>query len=76
MNAHKELDEQLLKTIANMPTGGTFSDLRRLAMPTAEASGRHVDHVLNGRLQHLRKKGLIKFFAGRWVQVVNNAQVG
>ena len=76
---HKHLDEALLFAIeqnlsgqaGGWRSGSKFADLLTLpaVQRTAIETGRHQDHILNGRLQYLRKQGKVTFGDGRWHRV-------
>lgn len=72
MSQYKDLDAQIVNHI-NKPGGCDFASLQvkcgvRLEA-LAEATGREAFRVLDGRLQALRKIGIIKFGAAsrKWV---------
>lgn len=61
---HTELDRQILHSIRH--SGGTDA---AHAEAQRTASGRDWRKLLDRRTQHLRRRGLIRHAAGRWVAV-------
>lgn len=66
------LDSGIWNAIASMPNGAQLGDISAHADVAKEASGIAIDtgrvpsRIIDGRLQALKRRGIIQFSLGRW----------